>query len=435
MLAWPEFAENRDLLRCSLQSSLTVPSKYGSVRASLTPRISSIFGKFRNSLSKAAASATSEHRSLPALSDIKDVKGKRVLLRASLNAPVEGGKVTETFRLEAALPTIEALKAKGAKVIVIGHIGREPNESLRPVHEALSLLTDISWGGPLRDAYSVVGSLKNGDAVLFENLRQDARESAGDDSLAKELADLADIYVNDAFSDSHREHASITGVPKYLPSYFGLSFTHEYEALLKVMTPKHPAVFILGGAKFETKMPLVERYAKVYDKVFIGGALANDIYKAKGYEVGKSLVSDVDLSDSELLHDPKIMVPVDVVVSNGQKNREAGARSVSSDEFIYDAGPTSLKEIEATIADAATILWNGPLGNFEKGFSFGTEMLARVIAKSDAYSVVGGGDTIAAIRSLGLEDRFGFMSTAGGAMLVFLETGTLPAIESVLNSR
>ncbi len=372
--------------------------------------------------------------SLPAISDIKELKGKRVLLRASLNAPVENGKVTETFRLEAAVPTIEFLKNAGAKVIILGHIGREPEESLKPVFEALKLMTGVAWGGPWRDAYSVIGSLKNGEAVLFENLRQDARESEGDDGLAKELAALGDLYVNDAFSDSHREHASITGVPKYLPSYFGQSFVHEYEELRKVMDPKHPAVFILGGAKFETKMPLVERYARVYDTVVIGGALANDIYKAKGYEVGRSLVSDIDLSGSELMNDPKIVVPFDVIVSNGEKNREVGARSVASDEYIYDAGPTSLKEIEGLVRDAKTVLWNGPLGNFEKGYSFGTEMLARVIAKSDAHSVVGGGDTIAAIRSLGLEDKFSFMSTAGGAMLVFLETGTLPAIDAVLNN-
>lgn len=369
---------------------------------------------------------------LPSVHEAGGLKGKRVLLRASLNAPVEDGKVTETFRLEAALPTIEFLKGEGAKVIVIGHIGREPEESLRPVYDELSQMTSIKWGGNLKEAAASVFELKNGEAVLFENIRQDARESDGSDELAAELAALADIYVNDAFADSHRAHASIAGVPKYLPSYFGESFIKEYEALKKVAKPVSPSLFILGGAKFETKMPLVERYARIYDKVFIAGALANDIYKAQGFEVGKSLVSDVDLSGSPLLNDTKIMVPSDVVAAKGDIKREVGAMAVSPDEIIFDIGPKGVKELEGEVKKAKTILWNGPLGNFEKGYSLGTEALARAIAASDAYSVVGGGDTIAAIRSLGLQDHFGFMSTAGGAMLVFLETGTLPAIDAVL---
>lgn len=366
--------------------------------------------------------------SLPDIKLVKDLRGKRVLLRASLNAPVHNGVVTETFRLEQALPTLDFLKKQGAKVIVIGHIGREANESLKPVFEALKPMTDIKWGGNVAD-------LQNGEAMLLENLRQDPRESEGDDGFSKELSALADIYVNDAFSDSHREHSSIVGIPKYLPSYFGFSFLREYEALQKVMQPVSPAVFILGGSKFETKMPLVERYAQIYDTVFIGGALANDIFKARGYEVGTSLVSDIDLAGNAILENSRVMLPTDVVVKNGGGEREVGARGVEGHEAILDIGPTAIKELSAKLKGAKTILWNGPLGNFEKGYSLGTETLARVIAKSSAYSVVGGGDTIAAIRSLNLQDRFGFMSTAGGAMLVFLETGTLPAIEAVLNRR
>lgn len=380
---------------------------------------------FRNLWSTDQRVSQKEH-SLPDIRDVKDLQGKRVLLRASLNVPVEGGRVSETFRLEQALPTLDFLKKAGAKVIVIGHIGREANESLKPVFESLRTMTDIKWGDN-------VATLQNGEAMLLENLRQDPRESEGEDSLAKELAALADIYVNDAFSDSHREHSSIVGVPKYLPSYFGSSFLREYVALLKVMQPVSPAVFILGGSKFETKMPLVERYAQIYDTVFIGGALANDIFKARGYEVGTSLVSDIDLSGNDILENSRVMLPTDVVVKNGGGEREVGARGVESQEAILDIGPTALKELSAKLKGAKTILWNGPLGNFEKGYSLGTETLAQAIAKSSAYSVVGGGDTIAAIRSLGLQDKFGFMSTAGGAMLVFLEKGTLPAIDAVLN--
>ncbi|PIR85589.1 phosphoglycerate kinase [Candidatus Kaiserbacteria bacterium CG10_big_fil_rev_8_21_14_0_10_44_10] len=376
---------------------------------------------------------TSDTQVLPSIKYIKDLKGKRVLLRASLNAPVENGKVTETFRLEQAVESIEFLKNAGARVVVIAHIGREKDESLEPVSEALSLLTPIKWGGELSQASEKVSRLENGEAILLENLRQDSREVENDESLAKELSQFGDLYINDAFSDSHREHASIVGVPKHLPSYFGFSFLREYNALLKVMEPKHPAVFILGGAKFETKLPLVTRYARIYDKLFIGGALVHDILKAQGYEIGKSLVSDVDLTGNPILEVENISVPSDVVVTDGVKRREVGVLAVLPEEYIYDAGPQTLKELEQLTRDAKTILWNGPLGNFEKGFSFGTETLARMIASSSAYSVVGGGDTIAAIRSLGLQSRFGFLSTAGGAMLVFLETGTLPAIKAVVS--
>lgn len=375
---------------------------------------------------------SSQGVSLPTIRDIKDLKGKRVLLRASLNVPVNNGVVTESFRLEQAAPTIEFLKSAGAKIVIVGHIGRREDESLKPVAEALSLITKVEWGGELGQVADKISALKEGEAILLENLRQDRREGDNEPSLAKELANLGDLYVNDAFSDSHREHASIVSVPRYLPSYFGLSFIREYEALLKVMKPVHPALFILGGAKFETKLPLVTRYAKIYEHVFIGGALANDILKAKGYEIGKSLVSDIDLSNSEIINLKNLTVPTDVVVKRGEEKNVVGTQMIASDDFIYDAGPHTFKDLESLLKKAKTILWNGPLGNFEKGFSFGTETLARMIASSSAYTVVGGGDTIAAIRSLGIEDRFGFLSTAGGAMLVFLEKGTLPAIDAVI---
>lgn len=376
-----------------------------------------------------------EGSSLPTIRDIKDLKGKKVLLRASLNVPVENDKVTETFRLEQAVESIDYLKRAGAKVVIIGHIGRDSKESLRPVYDALNLLTKVDWAGLVNEANDKVMTLENGEAILVENLRKDVREINNDDSLSKALAELCDVYVNDAFSDSHRAHASIVGVPKYLPSYFGFSFLREYNALLKVMEPKQPAVFILGGAKFETKLPLVNRYARIYDKVFIGGALVHDILKAQGYEIGKSLVSNVDLTGDSILSLENISLPSDVVVTDGVQRREVGARAVLPQEYIYDAGPNTLKELNQLLQGAKTILWNGPLGNFEKGFSFGTEAVARMVADSSAYSVVGGGDTIAAIRSLGLQARFSFLSTAGGAMLVFLEKGTLPAIDAVLASK
>lgn len=374
---------------------------------------------------------------LPNLKDVNDLKGKRVLLRASLNVPVYNQKVTNHFRIKRALPSIKYLQEQGAKVIVVAHIGRDPEASLEPVAQVLHDKCQVQFvkantGSLVQEK---LNSLKPGEAVLLENLRQDPREKSGDKQFAKELADLADIYVNDAFAASHREHASIVGVPQYLPSYFGFNFVHEYEELSRASKPDHPALFILGGAKFETKLPLVEKYTETYDTIVVGGALANDFYKAAGYEIGQSLVSDIDLRGHVVFDNPKVETPVDVVVDGPQGKRATSPDQVTKEERILDAGPKTIAQLIPHIAKAKTILWNGPLGNFEAGFGEATKELAKLIADADGYSIVGGGDTIAAIEELGVEEKFNFMSTAGGAMLTFLETGTLPAIESVNSKR
>lgn len=369
---------------------------------------------------------------LPSIDDAGPLRGRRILLRASLNAPIKDGVVTERFRIEQAVPAIKYLQSKGARVIVIGHIGREEKETLAPVFDVLKELVGAKWGGFLDiNGASKTHDLSDGDVLLFENLRHDSREADNDDSLAIELAALADIYINDAFSDSHREHSSIVGVPKHLPSYFGPSFIKEYEELYQALDPKSPSIFILGGAKFETKMPLVKKMSQKYDKVFIGGALANDIFKAKGLEIGKSLVSPVSLSGNEILKDPKILAPVDVVIDGPDGRRTVNPEEVTPADKILDAGPATIDILSPYIKSAKSILWNGPLGNFELGFSTATEKLAKLIADSQARSIIGGGDTIASIHGLQIDDKFDFVSTAGGAMLVFLETGTLPAIEAI----
>ncbi|OGG85531.1 phosphoglycerate kinase [Candidatus Kaiserbacteria bacterium RIFOXYB1_FULL_46_14] len=370
---------------------------------------------------------------LPLLRDISELKGKKVLLRAGLNVPVKDGVVTERFRIEQAVPTIKYLQDKGAKVIVIGHIGREPEESLKPVFTVLQEMVGAKWGGELLGEASILaGELLYGEVLLLENLRRDPREEADEDSLSAELAALADLYVNDAFADSHRAHSSIVGLPRHLPSYFGPSFMKEYEALSKALKPTSPSLFVIGGAKFETKMPLVEKFSSRYDQVFIGGALVNDVFKARGLQVGKSLVSDIDLTNNDLLKKTNIILPIDVMTTGPNGQRTVTPEEVTEDEMIMDVGPATIEMLAPRIASARTILWNGPLGNFERGFAGGTEALAESIARSDAHSIVGGGDTIAAIRGLHLDNDFGFLSTAGGAMLTFLETGTLPAIDAVL---
>ncbi|MBX2866458.1 phosphoglycerate kinase [Candidatus Kaiserbacteria bacterium] len=363
--------------------------------------------------------------------DVPDLRGKKVLLRASLNVPIENGEVIDDFRIRKAMKTIDYLVGEGAKVVIIAHIGREKTDTLESVYQAMRRRMSLLWCGDFSEAKEMTDALENGEALLLENLRCNEGEKKNDDTFAKELASLTDIYVNDAFAASHRAHASIVGIPKHLPSYMGLNFEKEYHTLEEVRTPESPSLFILGGAKFETKAPLITQYADIYDRVFVGGALANDFFKAKGFEVGTSLVSSVAVDDA-LLSRENILLPVDVTVRNATGEvRVTSPDDVRSNEMILDAGPETMKMLATYVAEAQTILWNGPLGNYEEGFAEYTEALADLIATSDAYSVVGGGDTIASIAKLQLEDRFSFLSTAGGAMLVFLETGTLPGIEAL----
>ncbi len=367
------------------------------------------------------------------LSEIKDLQGKYVLVRASLNVPIIDGVVTNQFRIARALPTLQYLTAAGARVIIVAHIGRERSESLAPVAAMLAGSFSVVWSDQLLGAavQAKRDALEDGQILLLENVRSDIREKTGDMSLATDLAALADVFVQDAFAAAHREHISIVGLPKLLPSYAGSNFLMEYEELKRSLQPEHPSLFILGGAKFETKMPLVEKFLETYGHIFIGGALAHDVLIAQGKEIGKSLRSDIDLSNSPIIKHPKLLLPVDVVVKNEQGTRTVLIDEVEPDDVIHDAGPATINMLSLITQGAKTILWTGPLGNYEGGFAAGTEAFAKKVAESKAYSIVGGGDTVASIESLGLSGQFGFMSTGGGAMLSFLEHGTLPAIEAL----
>jgi len=266
---------------------------------------------------------------------------------------------------------------------------------------------------------------------MLENLRFDPREEEGSMEYAQELATFGELYVNDAFSNSHRTHASVVGVPKLIPGYAGLQIQSEVENLSKAFNPAHPFLFVLGGAKFETKMPLIEKFSSLADAIFIGGAIANDFYKAKGYEVGESVLSDGDFDVKPLLTNPKIFLPTDVV--NQDHMTKAANAAVPTDK-ILDVGPASVEALKGKIAAAKFILWNGTLGYCEAGFPEATNTLAQLIAdatKKGATSIVGGGDTVAALGEIGLEHSFSFVSTAGGAMLDFLAKGTVPGLEAL----
>lgn len=373
------------------------------------------------------------------LHDIPHLENVPVLLRASLNAEVEGGKVTNSFRLRSALPTIAFLRERHARVILIGHLGDSGTESLLPIYEALKefipriQFCDNAVGPAARQA---VRDLVPGDVLLLENLRRHKGEKENDPAFAAELASLADVFVQDSFDVCHREHASVVGVPTLLPSYAGLQVEREIEELTKALSPKRPSLAIIGGAKFSTKEPVLAALLAKYDRVFVGGALANDFMQALGEPVGTSLVSGADEEAiKKLLDNPKLRLPIDYVVAPRGSSRSEGHLSgitvVSAQEAILDNGPKTVELLSKMVNASKTVLWNGPLGNYEKGFTEATEALARAIATSKAYSIVGGGDTIAAIEKLGLDEHISFISTGGGAMLDFLADGSLPGIEAL----
>lgn len=366
---------------------------------------------------------------------IEELRGKKVLLRLDLNVPINGGEIEDDFRITKSMPTLLYLLRNSAKVLILSHLEdvytkKGGASSLRIVYEYLKTKISISFAENIKEASVLMQGLEEGSAILLENLRFDPREKENDEGFARELAALGDIYVNESFSVSHRPHASVVGVPRLLDSYAGELFISEVENLSRALHPEHPFVFILGGAKFETKLPLIEKFLKSADYVVIAGALANDFFKAKGLEIGHSTVyGKVDIRD--MLSDPKLILPSDVVVWTAEGSQVKKPDEVLPVEAIEDIGPKSLSDIAPILAGAEFILWNGPLGNYEKGFRERTLELAEMISDSKAFSIVGGGDTTAVISSMNTENKFGFVSTGGGAMLEFLEKGTLLGIEAL----
>ena len=369
------------------------------------------------------------------LRDIGPLAGVKVLVRVDFNVPIQNGRVADDHRIRATLPTIEFLRSRGARVILISHLEASDgsNLSLAPVAEHLkSLGLPVLFVSNLRTAYDLSeNELADSQCMLLENLRLDPGEKANDQAFAKQLASLADIFVNDAFSVSHRAHASVVSVPKYLPSYAGLQFESEVTNLAKAFAPGHPFLFILGGAKFETKLPLLAKFIASADTVFVGGALANDFFRAKGYEIGQSLLSKNTPELKSFLNSDKLMLPCDVALAD---HTIKSPETLAPAEKILDAGPATVSALAAKVAAAHFILWNGPLGLYEEGFKQPTLDLAKLIGEATgrgATTVIGGGDTLAAVSELGTQDQFTFISMAGGAMLDFLAQGTLPGIEAL----
>ncbi len=372
---------------------------------------------------------------MKSIKEIKNLSGKRVLLRVDFNVPIKNGKVVDDFRIKKTIPTIKFLNDKGAIVILIAHLGDNGEDSLKPVFLALKKyfpkVTFIDESILGYGATGAMDNLKKGDIVLMKNLRGDEGEKKNSPSFARGLSRYGDIYVNDAFSVSHRAHASVVSLPKHLPSYAGFQLLDEIKNLSNVFNPKHPFLFILGGAKFETKIPLVKKFLHQAEDVFIGGALANDFFQAKGYEIGLSKADKSNLQLLSLLKRKNLILPIDVEVIKNNTRRFVSPENVDEDEYIVDIGPKTVKMVEGLIKKSKFVLWNGPLGKYEDGYSKATVSLLKDVASSKAYSIVGGGDTVAIISKLKLEKKFNFVSTGGGAMLEFLTKETLPGIKAL----
>ena len=377
---------------------------------------------------------------MKSIKSLKNIKGKIVLMRVDFNLPIKNGKVLDDFRIKKALPSIKLLQSKGAKIILIGHLGKglsasgTGGETFLPVAKSLNKYIKSKF---IPDIYGQIAcdaifDMQNKDVILLENLRNDKGEKSCDKNFAKNLSKLADIYVNEAFSVSHRADASLVLLPKLLPSYAGLQMEAEIKNLSKaIKNVKHPFLFILGGAKFSTKMPLIKKYLKTADNVFIGGAMANDFLKAKGYEVGISLVDGENYGIEKIINNKKLILPTDVLVFDKSKFVNKKVNEVLKNENIIDVGSESVKNLENYIKKAKLILWNGPLGKYEGGGDKATKKILKMVADSNAESIIGGGDTVNLISKMKMEDKFTFVSTGGGATLDFLANGTLPGIKAL----
>jgi phosphoglycerate kinase len=388
-----------------------------------------------------------------------DVAGKRVLIRADLNVPMSGGEVTDATRIERLLPTFQDLLRRDATVVILSHLGRPDGKpvakySLKPVADKLSSLLGVGvfFGedcvGPAAEA--VVEKLAPGQIAMLENLRFHAEEEKNDAGFATALAKLGDLYVNDAFSVSHRAHASTEALARLLPAYAGPSMLAEISALkLAVDAPQRPVAAIVGGSKVSTKIDVLGHLAQKVDYLIIGGGMANTFLFAKGYAVGKSLheagaVSTVeDIQRKAADAGCKIVLPVDAVVASELKANVETAivpvNQVPADKMILDVGPASVKEFAQTIANCKTLLWNGPVGAFETPpFGEATFELAREAAKltkaGALTTIAGGGDTVAALNAADVTDQFTYVSTAGGAFLEWLEGRTLPGVAVLMRS-
>lgn len=380
---------------------------------------------------------------IKSIKNAKNLRGKIVFVRVDFNVPIKNGVVLDDFRIRKALPLISFLKKSGAKIIVASHLGKG-KESMLPIFSVFKKFFNAKLASGVCDHKTLqeARGLRNGEILMLENLRKEKGEQAGDKKFASLLASMAQIFVNEAFSVSHRKDASLYILPKLLPAYAGLQLLEEIKNLSSVFQkPKHPFLFILGGAKFSTKIPLIKKYLRLADYVFVGGALANNFLKARGFEVGKSLIDENVKGIEKILKNKRIILPSDFYVLNKFPTSSAIAENigmrlkkigeVQKNEIILDMGDESVRNLGRIIKKSKLILWNGPLGKYEDGGDGSTKKILKLVASSQAKSVIGGGDTVEVLSKLKMEKDFSFISTGGGATLDFLVNGTLPGIKAL----
>lgn len=380
-----------------------------------------------------------------------DVAGKRVLVRVDFNVPLDGERVTDDTRIRAALPTIRLLRERGARIVLASHLGRPKGKqderfTLAPVakrlEELLSAPVAFVAATTGHEAKAAVEALAPGGVLLLENLRFDPGEEANNPGFAQDLAALADAYVDDAFGAAHRAHASVVGVAGHLPTYAGLLLLAEIEILSRLLRkPERPFVAILGGAKVSDKLGVVEHVLDRVDVLLIGGGMANTFLLAQGAEVGSSLAERERLADARTVLERarelgvRVLLPTDAVVAHSLDDAEGtvvAVGSIPADASIFDIGPDTVRAFAAVIGTAGAVFWNGPMGVFEREpFAAGTHGVAEAVAASPGFTVVGGGDSVAAVEQAGLADRIGHISTGGGASLELLEGRTLPGLAAI----
>ena len=383
-----------------------------------------------------------------------DLKGKKVLLRVDLNVPMKNGAITETSRIEKIIPTINLLIEKQAKIIIISHIGRPKGKiiegmSLKPISEKLSFLLNkkVLFNKELvnRNMSLEIENISNGSIMMLENIRFNEGEELNDGEFSKTMSNLGDVYINDAFSCSHRSHASVEGITKYIPSYFGLQITEEINALKKITSEiEKPISLIIGGSKISTKIKIINNLIKKFDNIIIVGGMGNTMLKHMGTNIGQSICEYEcgslikEILESSKKYNCKITIPEDAIVSTSLNGEgiEKNLLDIKDNEMILDIGSKTLSSIETIINNSKTILWNGPAGYFENpNFQNGTKKILELISnktKNDKiFSVAGGGETVAAINKFKKFDSFTFVSTAGGAFLEYLEGKTLPGIKAI----
>jgi len=386
--------------------------------------------------------------------DDLDVTGRRVLLREDFNVPMRDGAIADDRRIRAALPTIEALRARGARIIVVTHLGRPKGTvdralSVAPVaarlgellHIAVQVAPDVAGSG----AHDMVASLHDGDVAMLENVRFEAGEEANDPAFAARLASLAEVYVNDAFGTAHRAHASTEGVAHLLPSAAGRLMARELEVLSSVLEhPRPPVLAIVGGAKISTKVGVLSHLLERVDTLWVGGAMACTFFRAQGFETGRSLVEPEHVDTARRLLEGgaarrgALRLPADVVVAPSTDaaapTSVVAAGDIPADQMVVDVGPETCAAIAADCAAAGTIIWNGPLGIYEiPAFAAGTRSVARAVADAAGFSLIGGGDLAAAVQDAGVADRIDHISTGGGATIEYLEGRTLPGLAAIQN--